>query len=134
MVNTKDLSGVLLDYYVAQILGVKVSIINGECVYVGAVDTWAMPGSYKGILTGQRFNPTTRHGIGGLIMDREGISTVKHLHTDQWKAYYENGASAWGPTRLVAAMRVFAVQHLVSEVPETTVNAEVVLQLGSVVK
>ena len=109
--HTRDLIGPDLDWHVAQIEKMPVKIIDGKCIFVGRVDTWANPGSLKGILTGQPFNPSTRHGIGGLIMDREFIGTAKWIGQDEWTACYENGTRAWGPTRLVAAMRCFVMHH-----------------------
>lgn len=118
MRKVEDLSLAELDLYVAKIEGKPVNIVNGFCIYVGPVDTWATPGTLAGILTGQKFNPSTRHGIGGLIMDRECIGTAKHIGQSEWKAWYENGKSAWGPTRLIAAMRCFVISKLGHAVPE----------------
>lgn len=126
MLKTAELIGADLDWHVAQIEGMKVTIINGQCIYVGKVDTWAAPGSLKGILTGQKFNPSTRHGIGGLIMDREFIGTAKWIGQDEWTACYENGTRAWGPTRLIAAMRCFVKHKRGAEVSAVDPDGDVV--------
>ena len=92
---TKDLIGSDLDWHVANIEKMPVKIIDGKCIFVGRVDTWANPGSLKGILTGQPFNPSTRHGIGGLIMDREFIGTAKWIGQDEWTAFAPGALRAW---------------------------------------
>jgi hypothetical protein len=130
MRKVEDLSLAELDWYVAKIEGKPVNIINDLCIYVGPVDTWATPGTLKGILTGQKWNPSTRHGIGGLIMDREFIGTAKHIGSKEWKAWYENGKVAWGPTRLVAAMRCFVANKLGNEVPDIVDDYEVKVQVS----
>ena len=129
MIKTADLIGAELDWYVAKLEGKPVRIINDMCIYVGPVDTWAPPGSLSGILAGQKFNPSVRHGIGGLIMDREFIGTSKWIGQNEWKAWYENGKSAWGPTRLVAAMRCYVSNKLGNEVPDIVDDYEVIVQV-----
>ena len=131
MIKTADLIGAELDWYVAKLEGKPVRIINDMCIYVGPVDTWAPPGSLSGILAGQKFNPSVRHGIGGLIMDREKISTNYYgvAGVNQtWHASTPDYA-ARGPTRLIAAMRCYVSSKLGNEVPDIVDDYEVIVQV-----
>jgi len=139
MLKTKDLIGPELDWYVAKLEGKPVKIINDMCIYVGPVDTWAPPGSLKGILVGQRFNPSVRHGIGGTIIERERIRITPWDRKEgepkykQWYAsiYSESIESKGcdGPTYLIAAMRAYVLHKMGPEVPEIVDDYEIVPQV-----
>lgn len=140
MLKTHELIGADLDWYVAKIEKMPVKIVNGQCIYVGPVDTWAKPGTLKGILVGQPYNPSTRYGIGGIIMERERIRVIpwdrkpgEPMHGQWYAGIYLpttdprvlTPMTCNGPTFLIAAMRAYVLTKIGPEVPEIVDDYEV---------
>lgn len=110
--KTSELSGVQLDWVVAQI---ERKEVNFEC------NLLFLSGS--GFTYGDIFRPSADWECGGPIIEREGISVL--MEDDTWKA-----SNSWGhiplegPTPLVAAMRCYVASKLGQkvEIPEEMTN------------
>ena len=107
-VKTSELSGVQLDWAVAQAEGEEVVFEDGEL---------CLPSSY--FKDGDPYKPSTNWAQGGPIIEREGISLDKMYDTPEWCASMENTKGYRGPTPLVAAMRCFVASKLGEEVEVT---------------
>lgn len=69
-----------------------------------------------------RHSPTTSWAQGGPILEREGMTVGRQIHTTEWSAETFDGTGMdvthlrFGPTPLVAAMRCFISSRLGDEV------------------
>lgn len=107
--KTTDLTGALLDAAVAK------------------ADAPRLDAAIPVILGGNPFNysPSADWAQGGHIIERERIGVLPMTNSGDWHAGYEpltenefdwGGASACGPTPLIAAMRAFVAHKLGDEV------------------
>jgi hypothetical protein len=96
--KTAELTGVALDWAVAEADGVKVLIIEQQIVW---------PEDYE---------PSTKWAIGGPIIEREGIELLCESLGFRWVAMPQKGPEWQGPTPLIAAMRCYVASKLGEEV------------------
>lgn len=99
-VKTSELTGVALDWAVAQCDSVAVTYINDnitQCLL---------------LKSGGRYNPHVNWVQGGQIIEREGISW--HCgNKSSWHSYgYGSDENSHAPTPLVAAMRCYVAGKL----------------------
>lgn len=106
--KTSDLTGVLLDYWVARAEGRKLEKRDDEWFVENNARCWMFELAF--------YRPSTNWTYGGPIIEREGIELVTFgLHETQWSANPEwqfPGCNDYshihtGPTPLIAAMRAF---------------------------
>jgi len=108
IIKTKDLAGVALDWAVAKCEEVQTSLSKtGYLIYLDPkVATGPM---------GRGFSPSINWVQGGIIMEREGISTVETLHG--WQAWRRSNTNlSYGATVLVSAMRCYVASKLGNEI------------------
>lgn len=114
--KTAELSGVLLDYWVARAEGGKVKFSDD--------------GSFA-IKSGGRFEPSTRWAHGGPVIERECIHLEKFPGGDEypeWLAFEQSDGwgeppedsprRQYGDTALIAAMRAYVASKFGAEVPD----------------
>lgn len=130
MVKVSELSGALLDYWVARAEG-HTAIVNGGICYVGinAVSVQQVNGYVP------HYSPSTDWAAGGVIIERERIALFQTFHEGhtyfseerRWTAWtngamYETevsgDAEGVGPTQLGAAMRAFVASKFGEEVKD----------------
>jgi len=128
-VNVSELTGALLDGYVAKALGayrgpyqmVKDGRPEEDCLI--------FPGDFPCSATTGDFNPSTDWAHGGPINEREKIATrpkAKNTPTETgWVAIPrddvlggQRGIACDGPTPLIAAMRAYVASKFGDTVPE----------------
>ncbi|MBX3653212.1 MAG: DUF2591 domain-containing protein [Ramlibacter sp.] len=116
--KTAELTGALLDYWVAKALGKDVVIHDGMAV--PSVD-----GRWRSVLGEPLvYEFSTNWGHGGPIIDRSKIAVRPWGApvTDQWAAlvscWDDEVPDAIGPTPLIAAMRAKVASVYGNEVPE----------------
>lgn len=120
-VQTQLLSGKVLDWAVAK---AQFSVHRDEML--GGV---IKHGWYVGTFRGQPnnwiplelYNPSSDHYEGGIIIDREKIAVTPLTVIYGWRAHMVGDGSVdavvcCGPTRLIAAMRCYAISQLGSEI------------------
>ena len=103
--KVSELTGALLDYWVAKTVGRSVEIVDGQCQHVYGMRSV--------------FSPSTNWSQGGPIIDREEIELVHRNGMD--------GRTLWaikeniimrGETKLIAAMRCYVASKFGEEVPD----------------
>lgn len=123
----KDLTGSLLDYWVARAMGYsenqmpRMKLPSGEWLAPHPhqsllVEVW-MPGGWH-----DEYEPSTRWDHGGPIIEQEHIE-LQLLGDDWganiWPAEPEESLYIWsGPTPLIAAMRCYVASVYGDEVPD----------------
>ncbi|KWK74127.1 phage protein NinX family protein [Burkholderia ubonensis] len=120
--KVSELTGALLDYWVAHAQGRRAEIVDGKAIVVriraGILDdngggTYVLRGPYQ---------PSTRWDVGGEIIERERITVTPVYRGAEWGAYIRNccyesdDVDQIGPTPLVAAMRAFVALKFGDEV------------------
>ncbi|KWD49686.1 hypothetical protein WL67_20825 [Burkholderia ubonensis] len=120
--KVSELTGALLDYWVAHAQGRRAEIVDGTAIVVriraGILDdngegTYVLRGPYQ---------PSTRWDVGGEIIERERITVTPVHRGTEWGAYIRNccyeseDPDQIGPTPLVAAMRAFVALKFGDEV------------------
>jgi Protein of unknown function (DUF2591) len=122
--KTAELSGALLDYWVARAEGIE----HPRALRKMAPDFIMVP--YKsedeeGPITRYRtFNPSEDWSQGGPIIERERPTLEPGLHYGRgntWKGWIRNESGfhhAYGQTALVAAMRAYVASKFGDEVPD----------------
>jgi hypothetical protein len=95
--KTSELTGAQLDWAVARCEG------NSGVWHVSDKDTEA-------------FTPSTNWGHGGPIIEREGLTLDLYADYPRWKSSDAYGHAEYGPTPLIAAMRVYAAFKLGDDV------------------
>ena len=116
-VNTQDLTGVALDWAVAQAAGVDAAISR---VYPNGSRSVVTFCSDEGEgMDGRCYCPSEHPGDGQPIIERELIGTMP-VSDAWWRAGDVDGANGFGPTALIAAMRCYVAAQLgpVIEIPE----------------
>ena len=120
--KTKTLEGEMLDYYVALAHGmvkIKKPIAKGKRLteFWGYPDGTKHPGPRVSV---DAFKPSSDHGWGGPITEREGICTVKRTDAKEWFAVHpvNSGHGYTGHSPLVASMRAFVASKFGDEVPD----------------
>jgi hypothetical protein len=120
MTKTSELTGALLDYWVAKANGYP---LCGDAMQIDYI----LIGTGEGDL--QRFSPSTDWSKGGKIIERERIH-IAYMPSDvqpevpRWYANLHsrlnaNGSrSQVGPTALIAAMRCYVAIKFGDEVPD----------------
>lgn len=119
--KTSELTGALLDYWVARSNGTD------------AADLWIDRGNGRNLAdcvffkSGVPFRPSTSWAHGGPIIERERIQLEFHdWHREEpWCAqkHQRGGDYERGPTPLVAAMRAYVASKFGDEVPADPVGA-----------
>ena len=104
-VKTRDLTGIALDWAVAEAEGVR-GVISGAGKYQKVC---YIP---KGKRSYYTYTPSTNWKQGGPIIEREDMTVGRQIDPTQWAAevFDARGATTfvgYGPTPLVAAMRCF---------------------------
>ena len=103
-IKTSDLTGVALDWAVAQCEG-KNGVLHDDgitrCIVIAAPS-----GVYKGTYT-----PTVNWAFGGPIIEREKISIITTTNGHEWAAKAAHNYN-YGPTPLIAAMRCYVASKL----------------------
>ena len=107
--KTSELTGALLDYWVARAERVEVTVGS----YYGEKIIYHAP------FEGRVYDPSANWATGGPIIEREEIS----LLPGPWSAqvFDETGLISWegrGPTPLVAAMRAYVASKFGDEVQD----------------
>jgi hypothetical protein len=119
--KTAELTGALLDYWVAKALGHEARIA-ATCEIID----WNKPGT---VVNGCRFEPHRDWAHVGPIIERERIElTFRHNDDDYWRAdIWKKDSSAYGyifsgselgPTPLIAAMRAYVASKFGETVPD----------------
>lgn len=134
--KTSELTGALLDYWVARAEGLEVTALPKDQRYspparhmvrLKSGDPERCEFAWHGV--GYRFIPNYSDdwAQGGPIIERERIGT-RWLGNDgdnRWVAYGSDGqADAFGPTPLVAVMRAYVASRFGDEVEDTTDTKE----------
>jgi len=118
-VNVADATGVALNWMVAKCEGIE--------LWKTRIDPKWMIQDEKWDTDSPEYSPSTNWVQAGLIIDREDIDTINKKYLNDigknYMAYYwgdELMNSVFGPTRLIAAMRMYVLFKLgeVVEVPE----------------
>lgn len=122
--KTSELTGALLDYWVAKAEGLDPCIAN---------DTGGIGRCIIGYF--EKFGPSTEWALGGPIIEREKIGTIPWGFEGLWLGSmpgdvdyyvgisYEDGQM--GETPLIAAMRAYVASKFGEEVPDDpTVKAD----------
>lgn len=116
--KTSELTGALLDYWVARAEGVNATIRGGRC-------TENLPLQRRDIARYTDFTPSTDWAQGGPIIERECIKLMPILPSAHiWFAQITHGATVaefqiWrgqSDTPLVAAMRAYVASKFGDEV------------------
>jgi len=109
-IRTSELSGIALDWVVAECEGLEKILFRG-CVVVPK--TWSNGGTYP-----IKFQPSTNWSQGGPIIEREQINiTTLHTYKFQWQAYLDTPNSHMlNSTPLIAAMRCYVQLKLGDEI------------------
>jgi hypothetical protein len=119
--KTADLTGAMLDYWVARGLDLRFPFItrDGDCYVV-----------INGCgFEGEKCSPSTNWQHGGPIIEKYGIEWERQSSTDGmtsgWTASVEatvlsssNPPWQWGETQLVAAMRAYVASKFGDTVPD----------------
>jgi hypothetical protein len=107
-----ELTGALLDVWVARVIGLPVAgIVGGECFIRDDPNPW-------------RFRPTTSWEQAGAIIERECIAVRPCLWISgqcvEWSAEMGLQESHYrtGDTPLIAAMRAYVASKFGAEVPD----------------
>ncbi len=116
--KTAELTGALLDYWVARAEGWTFGPQHKtlEC------DVWRdADGCIVGVIPASAWKPSTDWAQGGPIIERERMK-VEPLNDGAWTTAARNGAheivGAIGPTALVSAMRAYVISKFGDEVPD----------------
>lgn len=117
--KTRELTGALLDYWVAKADGKKAKIHCGYCF---------LNGDHRSEWTNDQggFRPSTDWVNGGKIIERERIGTSFEEVAGLWHAEFEHAALSdgvqrtftSGSTTLIAAMRAYVASKFGDEVPK----------------
>lgn len=120
--KVSELSGALLDYWVAQGEGHSVRLVDDAVVfYTGGDDT-----GFKE-RRGAQYSPSTEWADGGPIIERERITIAWQPMKGEWMAGLietENGSMlefrwlGFNESPLVAAMRAYIASEFGAEVPD----------------
>lgn len=109
-----ELSGALLDYWVAMAEGIR----KEDIFWRKGGDFWTWDFDFG-------FHPSTDWAHGGPIIERERITISDTLDRDQWRASIRNlerpieyGDIFYGPTPLTAAMRAYVASKFGDTVPD----------------
>lgn len=116
--ETSELSGAELDYWVAKAEGLKPTIFKYED---NGRAHCAVPEPYDFDTTYKSYSPSTDWSIAGKIIERERISITErldHWAADAWRCEIELGSTA-----LEAAMRAYVKKAFRSQVAEFEVKA-----------
>jgi hypothetical protein len=124
MMKTAELSGALLDYWVAKAIGHDPEMgawtLTGEPLC--RIRDWNRPGT---LVNGKRFEPHKDWAHGGPIIDREEMAFQRERMEDgspiyfaRAGAYGETRCESSGPTHLIAAMRAIVASKYGNEVPD----------------
>lgn len=111
LLKTSELSGLALDYAVAQCEGIKCHIVPKGFFQYGKLvtdDDWDYDNDCA-----YELNFSTDWSQGGPIIEREEIDT---LYLERWIAYSRTNIIKFGPTPLIAAMRCYVTSKLGDEV------------------
>jgi hypothetical protein len=101
--KTSELTGAALDWAVAKCEGLKTKFeIEGV--------VWLLDS--RGDIS-RNFNPSSNWSWSGPIIEREGLTLT---HQDVWVAQTDDDLFAYGPTPLIAAMRVYVASKLGDDV------------------
>lgn len=111
--KTAELTGALLDYWVAQAEGWPAMIFNGVC---------------EDLLLGGKFQPSTKWGDGGSILERmRPLEIVTCIGREGWYVRSRqapcNGDQFFGETLLVATMRAYVASKFGPDVLDATKEA-----------
>ena len=99
--KTSELTGAQLDWAVSKCEG---------------VNYWhTLSGSYPPVKQAV-FAPSTTWAQGGPIIEREGLALDLYADYPRWKSSDAYGHAEYGPTPLIAAMRVYAAFKLGDDV------------------
>jgi len=118
--KTAELTGALLDYWVAGAAGVDA--VMSDPHRNGSRNMVTFYGrDHDGHLDGRSYKPSEHWSDGGEIIERERIGLMPVLHDGEscWMAAHPNFGSGYpGPTPLVAAMRAYVASKFGGEVPD----------------
>ncbi|UEP42741.1 phage protein NinX family protein [Burkholderia sp. B21-005] len=127
--KVSDLTGVLLDYWVARAEGIEAERLSVRFAPEVVEDACIRDDIFK-------FNPSESWMLGGPIIGRERIGFFQTFHDrhpyfsegTRWTAclnatsyegdMVDGDASSRGPTQLVAAMRAYVASKFGNEVPD----------------
>lgn len=122
--KTSELTGALLDYYVAK---ARNKIINPESLTSphGCEVRPALYGRNVALPEYESYHPSQNWELGGPIVEREKIAIEFHPSLG-WRACVDNTFSgdespdpySSGPTPLIAAMRAYVASKFGEEVPD----------------
>ena len=104
--KVSELTGALLDYWVAKTAGRSVEIVDGQCQH-----TYGMRSV---------FSPSTNWSQGGPIIEREGMNQYRQPD-GIWYVFIKTPeiySNATGATLLIAAMRCYVASKFGNELPE----------------
>lgn len=99
--NPQELTGVALDFAVAQTLNLEVAVDDNH-VYL-------LSHPKPGVTTKTIYSPSTRWEHGGPIIEHEEIELTRTLLNRAWAAHSKE--MGHGPTLLIAAMRCFVASN-----------------------
>jgi hypothetical protein len=120
--KVSELSGALLDYWIAKANGKTAVIKNGKCLCLGSND-WAEECWYEPVLqTWEKVGPIIeREGIFLFQHWRDGEAWIAWVRAD-WAGGYELSGQCdgkgTGPTPLIAAMRAYVASKFGETVPD----------------
>ena len=109
-VQTKDLIGPALDWFVAKCCG---ELYPRGCVRLHSGRLFTIdPGDSETLDAWRKYEPSTDWAQGGLLIERENISVGYQGHlgvplNSLWYATNRVDACGFGPTPLIAAMRCY---------------------------
>ena len=124
--KTSDLTGALLDYWVAKAEGRLT--FRSTCPEDAGVYTYGRGGEIEYTEPLKGWSPSTDWEIGGLIIDREPFGIFERRDGEWFAGIYkprqgfkdECVAYLSGPTILIAAMRAYVASKFGEEVPDGT--------------
>lgn len=117
--KTSDLTGVLLDFYVAKAEGHDPKILRKLNSPAGELMWHAETPS--GSLSGMRHKFSEQWELAGPIIDREHLSVVFDRPSGRWGCPLETSSGTTyvtGETAMLAAMRAYVASKFGSEVPD----------------
>lgn len=118
-VKTNTLIGPALDWAVAKCEGTldrRVTLRLGVSACEAKLhkgEVWSLTPGSAGFC--QKFQPSTDHGQGGPIIEREKIES-RHDGRNSWCAWHASYGAVHGPTMLIAGMRCYVASRLGDEV------------------
>jgi hypothetical protein len=118
--KTSELTGAALDWAVAKCewRPERVFLFGEPLKHIRISNREDLEHTY---VLSMRYEPSTNWSQGGPIIEREGITLIRHADKTFWWASVSDGAISFsGPTPLIAAMRCYVASKLGDEVDVPT--------------